>query len=116
TELGFKGAMIHGNTQGVFHDKEHFWPIYERAEALDVPIYLHPGPPHPAVVEAYYGDYLQEFPTLASAAWGYTIDTANQAMRLILSGLFERFPNLKIIVGHLGEGLPFLLDRMDEAL
>jgi predicted TIM-barrel fold metal-dependent hydrolase len=116
TELGFKGAMIHGNTQGVFHDKEHFWPIYERAEALDVPIYLHPGPPHPAVVEAYYGDYLQEFPTLASAAWGYTIDTANQAMRLILSGMFERFPNLKVIVGHLGEGLPFLLDRIDEAL
>ena len=53
---------------------------------------------------------------LTSAAWGYTIDTANQAMRLILSGLFDRYPDLKVILGHLGEGLPFLLDRMDEAL
>ncbi len=116
TQLGFKGAMVHGNTHGVFHDKERFWPIYERAEALDVPIYLHPGPPLQPVIDAYYGDYLPEFPGLASAAWGYTIDTANQAMRFILSGMFKRFPNLKVIVGHLGEGLPFLLDRMDEAL
>jgi 2,3-dihydroxybenzoate decarboxylase len=116
TQLGFKGAMIHGSTQGVFHDDARFLPIFERAEALDVPIYLHPGPPLPAVVDAYYGDYLPRFPQLASAAWGFTIDTANQAMRLILSGLFERLPGLKIIVGHLGEGLPFLLDRMDEAL
>jgi 2,3-dihydroxybenzoate decarboxylase len=116
TELGFKGAMIHGNTGGVFHDDAKFRPIFERAQALEVPIYLHPGPPHPAVVEAYYGDYLQEFPSLASAAWGFTIDTANQAMRLILSGLFDEYPDLRIIVGHLGEGLPFMLDRMDEAL
>jgi 2,3-dihydroxybenzoate decarboxylase len=116
TKLGFKGAMIHGRTQGVFHDDPKFWPIYERAEALDVPIYLHPGPPHPAVVEAYYGDYAQDYPWLTSAAWGYTIDTANQAMRLILSGVFEKYPRLTIVVGHLGEGLPFLLDRMDEAL
>jgi 2,3-dihydroxybenzoate decarboxylase len=116
TQLGFKGAMIHGSTQGVFHDDARFLPIFERAEALDVPIYLHPGPPLPAVIDAYYGDYLPRFPQLASAAWGFTIDTANQAMRLILSGLFERLPGLKIIVGHLGEGLPFLLDRMDEAL
>jgi 2,3-dihydroxybenzoate decarboxylase len=116
TQLGFKGAMIHGNTHGAFHDLERFWPIYERAEALDVPIYLHPGQPMQPVIDAYYGDYLSEFPGLASAAWGYTIDTANQAMRFILSGVFKRHPNLKIIVGHLGEGLPFLLDRMDEAL
>ena len=116
TQLGFKGAMIHGRTQGSFHDDPKFWPIFERAQALGVPIYLHPGPPHEAVDAAYYGDYLSEYPSLASAAWGFTIDTANQAMRLILSGLFSRFPDLKIIIGHLGEGLPFLLDRMDEAL
>jgi len=114
-ELGFKGAMIHGRTQGVFHDQPRFYPIWERAQALDVPIYLHPGPPHPAVAEAYYQDFVADFPWLMSAAWGYTIDTANQAMRMILSGLFDRFPGLKIILGHLGEGLPFLLDRMDEA-
>jgi predicted TIM-barrel fold metal-dependent hydrolase len=113
--LGFRGAMVHGRSQGLFHDDEPFYPIFERAEALDVPIYLHPGPPHPAVSEAYYQDYVEAFPWLTSAAWGYTIDTANQAMRMILSGLFDRFPGLKVILGHLGEGLPFLLDRMDEA-
>jgi predicted TIM-barrel fold metal-dependent hydrolase len=115
TKLGFKGAMIHGRSQGLFHDDRRFYPIWERAQSLDVPIYLHPGPPYPAVVEAYYQDYVTDFPWLTSAAWGYTIDTANQAMRMVLSGLFDRFPDLKIILGHLGEGLPFLLDRMDEA-
>ncbi len=115
-KLGFKGAMIHGRSQGLFHDDERFWPIFERAEALGVPIYLHPGPPHPGVVEAYYEDYITDFPALSRAAWGFTIDTANQAMRMVLSGVFDRFPNLTFVVGHLGEGLPFLLDRMDEAL
>jgi predicted TIM-barrel fold metal-dependent hydrolase len=115
TKLGFKGAMIHGRSQGAFHDDKRFHPIYAKAVELDVPIYLHPGPPHPAVVEAYYQDYVADFPWLTSAAWGYTIDTANQAMRMILSGLFREFPGLKMILGHLGEGLPFLLDRMDEA-
>jgi predicted TIM-barrel fold metal-dependent hydrolase len=113
TTLGFKGAMIHGRTQGLFHDDKRFWPIFERAQALDVPIYLHPGPPHPGMVEAYYGDYLQDFPALNAAAWGFTIDTANQALRLILSGLFAAYPRLKVILGHLGEGLPFVLDRID---
>ena len=116
TRLGFKGAMIHGRTQDVFHDVQTFWPIYERAERLDVPIYIHPGPPHPKMVEAYYADYLADFPGLSSAAWGYTIDTANQVVRMILSGLFEAHPNLKIVIGHMGESIPFLVDRIDEAL
>jgi predicted TIM-barrel fold metal-dependent hydrolase len=116
TRLGFKGAMIHGRTQEVFHDAHAFWPIYERAEQLDVPIYIHPGPPHPAMVEAYYADYLPDFPGLNSAAWGYTIDTANQVVRMILSGLFEAYPNLKVVIGHMGESIPFLVDRIDEAL
>lgn len=62
TQLGFKGAMIHGRTQGSFHDDPKFWPIFERAQRLEVPIYLRPGPPHPAVVEAYYGDFILDFP------------------------------------------------------
>lgn len=115
-ELGFKGAMIHGRTQDTFHDDRRFWPIFERAQALDVPIYLHPGQPHPDAAAAYYQDYVADFPWLASAAWGYTIDTASQALRMILSGLFDAYPDLQIILGHLGEGLPFLLDRMDESL
>jgi predicted TIM-barrel fold metal-dependent hydrolase len=116
TQLGFKGAMIHGRTQGKFHDDEKFWPIFEKAQELDVPLYIHPGPPHPAMAEAYYADYLDRFPGLNSAAWGFTIDTANQVLRLILSGLFDAFPRLKLIVGHLGEGMPFMVDRIDESL
>lgn len=117
TRLGFKGAMIHGRSRGEeFHDLKKYWPIFERAQYLDVPIYIHPGPPHPAVAAAYYGDYLEDFPSLNSAAWGFTIDTANQVVRMILSGLFEACPRLKIIIGHMGEGLPFLVDRIDESL
>ncbi len=117
SRLGFKGAMIHGRSRGeTWHDDKRFWPIFERAQALDVPIYLHPGPPHPAMVAAYYGDYMADFPGLNTAAWGYTIDTATQAVRLILSGVFDAYPRLKIILGHMGEGLPFLVDRVDEAL
>jgi 2,3-dihydroxybenzoate decarboxylase len=116
TRLGFKGAMIHGRTQDVFHDVQTFWPIYERAQHLDVPIYIHPGPPHPGMIQAYYADYLPDFPGLNSAVWGYTIDTANQVLRMILSGLFQAYPELKIIIGHMGESIPFLVDRIDEAL
>jgi 2,3-dihydroxybenzoate decarboxylase len=114
--LGFKGAMIHGLSHGEFHDLQKFWPIYERAQYLDVPIYIHPGPPHPAVAEAYFADYLNDFPMMSSAAWGFTVDTATQVVRLILSGVFEAYPKLKIIVGHMGEGIPFLVDRIDESL
>jgi predicted TIM-barrel fold metal-dependent hydrolase len=116
SRLGFKGGMIHGRTRDEFHDARKYWPIYERAQQLDVPIYIHPGPPHPAMVAAYYGDYLNDFPSLNSAAWGFTIDTANQVVRMILSGLFDAHPNLKIIIGDMGESIPYLVDRIDEAL
>jgi predicted TIM-barrel fold metal-dependent hydrolase len=116
TKLGFKGAMIHGLTNGRFIDERQFWPIFERAQALDVPLYIHPAVPHPAVVEAYYRDYLKEFPGLLTAAWGFTVETATQGIRLVLSGVFEQYPRLKIILGHLGESLPFSLWRIDMAL
>jgi len=116
TQLGFKGAMVHGLTNGVFFDDERFWPILERAESLDVPIYLHPAVPERAVVDAYYRDYLSKYPGLLTAAWGFTVETATQAIRMTLSGAFERFPNLKLILGHMGEGLPFLLWRINMAL
>ena len=114
--LGFKGAMIHGLTNGEFLDGRKFWPIFARAEALDVPIYLHPALPHPAVMDAYYKEYVQDFPMVVRPAWGYTVETATQAIRLILSGLFDAHPRLKIILGHLGETLPFLVWRIDQAL
>jgi 2,3-dihydroxybenzoate decarboxylase len=114
--LGFKGAMVHGLTNGAFLDEKRFWPIFERAQALDVPLYLHPAIPHPAVIEAYYRDYVADFPSILTAGWGFTVETATQAIRMVLSGVFEAYPRLKIIIGHMGEGLPFSLWRIDQAM
>ena len=116
TRHGFKGAMIHGLTNGQFIDDKRSWPIFERAAKLDVPIYLHPSLPHPAVMDAYYKDYLKEYPMVIRAAWGFTVETATQAIRMVLSGVFDAYPDLKIILGHLGETLPFLVWRIDQAL
>jgi predicted TIM-barrel fold metal-dependent hydrolase len=116
TELGFKGAMIHGLTDGLFLDDRRFWPIFARAEALDVPVYVHPADPHPDVTRAYFGDYAKTHPMFLRAAWGFTFETGTQAMRLVLCGLFDAHPRLKIILGHMGETIPFLLARIDEAL
>src|SRR5581483_3474273 len=80
TELGFKGAMINGLTAGLFHDDRRFWPIYERAAALDVPVYIHPALPQQAVVDAYYKDYVQQHPGILRAAWGFTVETATQGI------------------------------------
>jgi 2,3-dihydroxybenzoate decarboxylase len=117
TRLGFKGAMIHGLQDGTsFFDEQRFWPIFERAEKLDVPLYMHPGMPHQAVIDAYYKDYAKDFPQMLRAGWGYTVETATLAVRMVLSGVFDKHPNLKIILGHLGETLPFLIWRTDMAL
>jgi predicted TIM-barrel fold metal-dependent hydrolase len=113
TQYGFKGALINGMTAGSFLDGKKFWCIFERAQALDVPIYLHPGIPHSAVTNAYYSDYRRgEFPFL-TVAWGFTAETAIHAIRLVVSGVFDAFPRLKIILGHLGETIPFALWRCD---
>ncbi|MEN3367164.1 MAG: hypothetical protein V7606_4438 [Burkholderiales bacterium] len=111
-KFGFKGAMIHGLTNGEFIDHKKFWPIFERAAALDVPLYIHPSVPHPAVVDVYY----KEYPALIRAGWGFGVETATQALRLILSGVFDTYPKLKIILGHLGEGLPFSLWRANDIM
>ena len=116
TKYSAKGVMIHGLTNGVFHDDKRFWPIYERAEALDVPIYIHPAYPHPAVVEAYYKDYLGAYPNLASSGWGFGVETATQGIRFVLSGVFDKYPKLQIILGHMGEGLPFFVWRINQSL
>jgi predicted TIM-barrel fold metal-dependent hydrolase len=113
--LGMKGAMLHGLAHGEFIDDKRYWPIFARAEALDVPIYLHPSMPHEAVVDAYYKEYAKDYPVLLRAAWGFTVETATLAIRLVLSGLFEKH-RTKFILGHLGEGLPFLLWRIDNGL
>jgi 2,3-dihydroxybenzoate decarboxylase len=110
TRLGFKGAMINGHTRGVFLDDKKFWGIFECAQALNVPIYLHPSKPHPAVMQAYFAGYDE----LALAAWGFGIDTGAHFLRLVYAGVFDAFPRLTFILGHLGEGLPFMLHRIDD--
>jgi predicted TIM-barrel fold metal-dependent hydrolase len=109
-KLGFKGAMINGHTRGSFLDEKRYWGIFECAEALGVPIYLHPSMPHPAVVEAYFKGY----PELALAAWGFGVDTGAHFLRLVFAGVFDAFPKLTFILGHLGEGLPFMLHRIQD--
>ena len=116
TKLGFVGAMVHGLCDGVFFDDQRFWPIFERAQALDVPIYLHPAAPHPQVFDLYFKDYAARHPMFPLAAWGFTMETATLAIRMVLSGVFDRYPKLKFILGHLGETVPFLSWRIDMTL
>ena len=112
-ELGLDGAMIHGLSHGNFVDLDRYGAIFSRAEALGVPIYLHPALPDRTVMDRYYEPYLESHPMLARAAWGFGVEAGTQAVRLILSGTFQRHPDLKIILGHLGEAIPFWLDRID---
>ncbi len=115
TRLGFCGALVNGASEGRFLDEPEFAPILARAEALDVPLYLHPGIPVQAVRGAYYDGLPGTFSfTLALSGWGWHYDTAVHVLRLVLSGALDRHPRLKIIIGHMGEALPFMLDRIDE--
>jgi predicted TIM-barrel fold metal-dependent hydrolase len=117
-EHGFKGALINGHTRGRYLDDSFFWPILERAEALGVPIYLHPAPPPRTVIEASYaGNYAPEVTALLStAAWGWHMETATHVLRIVLSGAFDRYSGLQLVVGHMGETLPFMLPRLEMAL
>ena len=110
TRLGFKGAMIHGHTQGSFLDDRKYWVIFEAAQALGVPIYLHPTLAHPAALESYFKGYEE----LARAGWGFAVDTSCHFLRLVFAGLFDAYPRLKFILGHLGEGLPFAMHRLND--
>jgi len=105
-ELGFKAWNTHSNYGNTYLDDRRYWPIMERCEKLKVPIYLHPTVP--AIVQTRgYGF------AFAGAAVGFGLETALCAMRLIYGGVFDAFPSLKVILGHLGEGLPFVLERID---
>ncbi len=115
-KAGFKGAMIHGLSNGEFLDDPKFDPIWATAERLDVPIYLHPSVPDPTVAKIYYEKYLEDFPMVIRAAWGFTVETATIAIRLVLGGVFERHPKMNLVLGHFGETLPFVLWRIDQAL
>jgi predicted TIM-barrel fold metal-dependent hydrolase len=112
TKLGFKGAMFMGLCKGRFLDEKFFWPIFERAEKLDVPVYLHPSKPHQAVIDAYFKDH----PSLIGPSLGFGNEVLTMAARLVVGGVLDAYPKLKVIIGHLGEGLPFLQWRMDRSL
>ncbi len=115
--LGFKGVMINGTTNGLFLDDPSFLPILEQAVALNIPIYLHPAPPPPVVRNAYYTgfDPAENF-VLSTSGWGWHSETGIHALRLMLSGVFDRLPTLQIIIGHMGEMIPFMLDRINNTL
>jgi 5-carboxyvanillate decarboxylase len=108
-ELGLKGAKINSHVQGNYLDDKKYWPIFEMAASLDVPIFLHPTTPSSSSIKPYedYGF------ALAGPPWGFGAETSLHALRLIYSGLFDKYPRLKIILGHLGEGLIFWLYRLD---
>jgi len=111
---GFKGAAINGHNRGRYLDDKFYWPILERAEALNVPVYLHPTPPPPAVLETYYGGFPPlSTEMLAGGVWGWHIETAVHVLRIIFGGVFDRFPKLQCVIGHMGEGLPFMFQRFD---
>lgn len=116
-ELGFVGTMIHGQTNGVFLDDPSAEPVLACAEQLDVPIYLHPAPPPPAVERAYYSGLAPDIAAaLATAGWGWHAECGMHVLRMILGGVFERHPGLQLIIGHMGEGLPFSLARAEDML
>jgi 2,3-dihydroxybenzoate decarboxylase len=106
-KLGLSGVIINSHTRSEYLDLAKYRPILEAAEALDMPIYLHPREPGPSMVTPYldYGLYF--------ATWGFSAETGLHAMRLIMSGAFDRHPGLRIVLGHMGEGIPYWLKRID---
>jgi predicted TIM-barrel fold metal-dependent hydrolase len=117
TELGFCGIVINGHTQGRFLDAPEFIELLTAIEELDVPIYLHPTYPPQQVAEVYFSGLSgQTGRALATAAWGWHAETGLHVLRLAATGVFDRHPNLQIVVGHMGENLPFSLMRADAVL
>jgi len=113
-QQGFKGTLINGHTRGRYLDDKYFSPILERAEALNVPIYLHPTVPAKPVVDVLYGGFSPTVSAVfAAAGWGWHIETGVHLIRMILGGVFDRYPKLQVVVGHLGEAVPFMLPRMN---
>ena len=106
-QLGFKGSLVNGHTQGMYYDNPAYDAFWERMQELDVPMYLHPTDAY--VMPHVYAGH----PEISGAAWGWGVETASHALRLVFAGVFDRFPRLKIILGHMGEGLPFQRWRFD---
>lgn len=113
-QLGFKGANINGHNRGRYLDDPFYAPVLARAEALNVPIYLHPTLPPKAVMEASYAGFHPAATfMIGGTGWGWHIETGLHVMRLMLGGVFDRFPKLQVVIGHMGEALPFMMPRME---
>jgi len=116
-EYNFRGALINGTTQGDFLDHARFAPILARAEALGVPLYLHPAIPPKAVQEAYYSGLPKMGGMMLSiAGWGWHAETGLHVLRMIVAGTMDKYPKLKLIIGHMGEMLPVMMARCDSSL
>ncbi len=110
----FAGGIINGHNRGRYLDDKFFWPILESAEQLGAPIYLHPTRPPKPVIDASFSGFPSPLGEIFSGpGWGWHIETAVHVIRLILGGVFDRFPKLQIVIGHLGEGLPGMFQRLD---
>jgi 2,3-dihydroxybenzoate decarboxylase len=107
TQLGLKGAIVNSHTRGEYLDDPKFYDILAAAEALDVPVYIHPNTPPNAMIKPFMERGLD------GAVFGFAVETGLHALRLVVAGVFDRFPRLKIVLGHLGEGLPYWLFRID---
>lgn len=116
-ELGFKGAMISGLIEDRFLDHPMFLPVLEKAAELDIPLYLHPSFPPQSVMRTYYGGLEPVLADLlATAGWGWHSETALHLLRLVATGVFDRIPELQVIIGHMGEMIPFALGRIETVL
>ncbi|WP_298260668.1 amidohydrolase family protein [Bradyrhizobium sp.] len=113
-ELGFRGALVNGFSQvgdspsGIYYDVKAYWPFWAEVERLDVPFYLHPRNPLPKDAAIYEGHRW-----LLGPSWAFGQETAVHALRLMGSGLFDAHPRLNIVIGHMGEGLPYSMWRID---
>lgn len=113
--LGFNAVMGNGTTSERFLDDPSFFPVWQQAAELNVPVYIHPMYPPRAVTEAYFTGFDPNVNLLlATTCWGWHSEMGLHALRLILSGLFDRLPTLQVIIGHMGEMLPFMLDRIED--
>jgi len=117
TELGLKGVLLMGRPGATFLDDARYGPILQKLDDLRVPLYLHPFVPMPSVQQAYYAGLRPEVTaSLSLGGWGWHNEAGVHVLRLLLSGVFERFPNLQVISGHWGEMVPFFLQRLDDVL
>jgi uncharacterized protein len=118
-ELGFLGALVNSTlgSNGVFLDDARFDPLLDRFERLDVPLYLHPAPPPAALREALYSGLPPKVAArLATGAWGWHAEAGLHVLRMVVTGVFDRHPGLRLILGHCGEMVPFMLARIDALL